>query len=83
MVQGVKNPIAELRLWHNGIGVVLGALGSRLHPRPAQWVKNPVLLQLHLGRDCSSDLIPDLGTPYVLGCCGGLGLIALWPSTVG
>ena len=33
----------------------------------AQWVKDPVLLQLRLGCKCSLDLIPGQGTPYAVG----------------
>ena len=31
---------------------------------PAQWVKDPALLRCEVGRNCSSDLILSLGTPY-------------------
>ena len=32
-------------------------------PSPDQWVKDPALPGCSLGCDCSSDLIPGLGTP--------------------
>ena len=34
---------------------------------PAQWVKDLVFPQLHLGQDCGSGLIPGPGAPYALG----------------
>ena len=42
----------------------------QFRPPPAQWFKDPVLLQLWGGLHCSSDLIPDLGTPYAI--CHGV-----------
>ena len=38
----------EFPLWHSKIGGILGALGCQLHLSLAQWVKDPVLPQLHL-----------------------------------
>ena len=38
----------EFPLWHKGIGSILGALECRFNPSPAQWVKDPALLQLRL-----------------------------------
>ena len=35
----------EFPLWRSGIDGVSGVLGRRFHPRPAQWVKDPALLQ--------------------------------------
>ena len=37
-------------------------------PGLAQWVKDPVLLQLkHTGCNCGSDMIPGPGNPYAVG----------------
>ena len=47
----------------NGIGSVLGVLGRRFDPGPAQWVKDPLLPQLRMGCNCISDLIPGPGAP--------------------
>ena len=33
----------------------------------AQWVKDPALPWLQLGRNCGLGLIPGLGTPYTAG----------------
>ena len=43
-----KKVPGEFLLWHNGIGGILGALGHKFHPCPAQWVKDLVLPQLQL-----------------------------------
>ena len=43
-----KSQGAELLLWCSGIGCILGALDTGWRPSPAQWVKDPTLLQLHL-----------------------------------
>ena len=57
VVQQVKDPMLEFPLWRNGIHNLLGALGYRLVPGPAQWVKDPALpkhwlrSQLRLGSD--------------------------------
>ena len=54
-------------LWHNRIGGVLGALGSRLDPQTVRWVKDSALpeqllrLQLQLRSD------PWLSKPIFLG----------------
>ena len=50
-------------MWHNEIGVILGALGHRLKPGPAEWNKDQRLLQLRF----SLDLIPGPGTSSI--CC--------------
>ena len=36
-------------------------------PGQAQWVKDLALPQMHLGRDCTSDVIPGLGAPCAVG----------------
>ena len=36
-------------------------------PSPAQWVKDPALLQLKLHSQLNSDLIPGPGAPYAAG----------------
>ena len=38
-----------------------------LIPSLQLWVKDPALMQLQLGRSCSSHLIPGPGIPYALG----------------
>ena len=48
-------------LRHNRMGSVLGALGHRFNPPPRKWVKDGI------GRNCSSDLILALETPYAAG----------------
>ena len=57
----------EIPLWHNRIISVSGALERRLDPRPAQWVKDPALLQLWLTLQLwlGSDPWPGNST-----CCG-------------
>ena len=43
-------------LWSSGnTGLILGS---------AQWVKSGITAAAGLSRDCGSDLIPGLGTPY-------------------
>ena len=44
----MKNIHLEFPLWHNRASIVLGALGRRFDPGLAQWVKDPVFLQLLL-----------------------------------
>ena len=43
-----KWTVKEFPMWLSRIGGVLGALGRRFHPRPAQWVEDLVLPQLWL-----------------------------------
>ena len=49
----------------NVVKQILGTLGSI--PSPTQWVKDLALLQLSLGHNYGSDLMPSLGTPYTSG----------------
>ena len=50
-------------------GGVLGAPGRRFDPGPAQWIKDPALLQLQLKVTAAAQicLIPGPGTPYAMG----------------
>ena len=45
----------------------MGTLGCRFDPWLAQWVKDLALHSCSLDHNCSSDLIPGLGTPYASG----------------
>ena len=62
---------SEFQVWRSGIRGIFGMLGHRFNPQPAQWVKDPALLQLQLRlqlcRNCGQDLIPGSGTPYAVG----------------
>ena len=44
----------------------VGHWDEGLIPDQAQWAKDPALPQLQRGRNGSSHLIPDLGTPYAV-----------------
>ena len=57
----------ECLLWHKGIGGVSGALGCGFNPRPDSGLKIQHCYGCILGRDCSLDLIPSLGTPSATG----------------
>ena len=43
-----KKKRPELPLWRNGTSGVLGATGMRVQTPPAQWIRDPALLQLQL-----------------------------------
>ena len=47
-----------------GLAVSLKRWDAGLIPWQAQWVRDPMLLQLQCGLHCSLDLIPGLRIPY-------------------
>ena len=58
----------EFLLWHNRNGGSLGVLGDRFHPKPAQWVKDPVSPQLWLRSQLRLGSDPWPGNSV---CCEG------------
>ena len=58
----------EFLLWCNEIGDVLGMLGCRFDPCPAQWVKDLALLQLQFMLQVWLGSDPWRGNPMGCGC---------------
>ena len=59
--------MGEFPLWCKGIVESWECWDTGSIPSPAQWVKDPPLRICSLGRNCSSDLIYGLETPYAMG----------------
>ena len=57
-----ENPHEEM-----GVAAALQHWDTGSIPSLARWVKDPALLQRHIGCNCGSDLIPGLGTPCAVG----------------
>ena len=59
--------ISFILLQCNDISGISAALGCRFDPQPGIVVKKLRCRSCSVGCNCSSDLIPDLGTPYARG----------------
>ena len=60
-------PPGSSRCGTTGLAASWECWDGALIPGQAQWVKDLALPQMHLGRDCTSDVIPGLGAPCAVG----------------